>query len=270
MRLLLQAQGVVCLRRIAIAAVAVLIAVMCHDAAFGQAAAPTASAPSTAAQTGETSYLSWIVHTSGWIGGVLLLMSFFMVAKVIECLLEFRASIQIPKDLLEEWEQMIQARDIQAIYNSARESDCAVGTLVASGLSAASGGLAEAREAIDRTGETLTVHMERKISMLAVVGSLGPLIGLLGTLKGMISSFSVIARSDTQMKASEVAGGISEALLITFEGVTLSVPAIFFFAYFRNQIASLSIDAMNQAEVLMRRIVGHKKPSPAAQPSATA
>ncbi len=78
--------------------------------------------------------------------------------------------------------------------------------------------------------------MEKKISMLAVLGTLGPMIGLLGTLKGMIASFSVIAMSDTQLKASQVAGGISEALLLTFEGVALSVPAIYFFALFRNRV----------------------------------
>jgi biopolymer transport protein ExbB len=72
--------------------------------------------------------------------------------------------------------------------------------------------------------------MERKISMIAVLGTLGSMFGLLGTLKGMISSFSVIAMSDTQLRPSEVAGGISEALLLTFEGVMLSVPAIFLFA----------------------------------------
>ncbi len=56
----------------------------------------------------------------------------------------------------------------------------------------------------------MAVNLETKISMLAVIGSLGPMIGLLGTLKGMISSFSVIALSDQQMKASAVAGGISK------------------------------------------------------------
>src|SRR4029079_7225335 len=100
------------------------------------------------------------------------------------------------------------------------------------GMVALSAGLGEARESMDRMGEAITVEMEKRISMLAVVGTLGPLIGLLGTLKGMISSFSVIAIGDTQMKASEVAAGISEALVLTFEGVILSVPAIYFFALF--------------------------------------
>ena len=76
------------------------------------------------------------------------------------------------------------------------------------------------------------------------------MIGLLGTLKGMIASFSVIACSGTQLKASEVAGGISEALLLTFEGVALSVPAIYFFAIFRNRV----VDVGEHHDAGVRRI----------------
>lgn len=72
------------------------------------------------------------------------------------------------------------------------------------------------------------------------------------------------------MKASEVAGGISEALLITFEGVALSVPAIFFFAYFRNQISTLSLDAINQADVLIKRIYSSRLVAPSAADAARA
>ena len=109
----------------------------------------------------------------------------------------------------------------------------------------------------------MTVDMEKRISMLAVIGTLGPLIGLLGTLKGMIGSFSVIAMSDTQLKASEVAGGISEALILTFEGVGLSVPAIYFFALFKNRVASLSVQTLNMADEFIRRLhsIAHKKPT---------
>jgi biopolymer transport protein ExbB len=99
--------------------------------------------------------------------------------------------------------------------------------------------------------------------MLAVLGTLGPMIGLVGTLKGMIASFAVIALSDTQLKASEVAGGISEALLLTFEGVALSVPAIYFFAVFKNRVAKISVETLLAADELVRRLVQQAKAKPA-------
>jgi biopolymer transport protein ExbB len=128
--------------------------------------------------------------------------------------------------------------------------------------------LGEAREAMDMVSESISADMEKKISMLAVLGTLGPMIGLLGTLKGMIASFSVIALSDTQLKASEVAGGISEALLLTFEGVFLSVPAIYFYAVFRNRISTISVNTKVQADEFLRHFAHAARSKGPAQPTA--
>ena len=84
-------------------------------------------------------------------------------------------------------------------------------------------------------------------------------------------SISVIARSDVQLKASEVAGGISEALVITFEGVGLSVPSIYFFALFRNRVASISTASMLAADEFIRRVnsSSRTKPGTASQSPST-
>ena len=136
------------------------------------------------------------------------------------------------------------------------------------GITELPNGLAEAREAMERVGDAITAEMEKKISMLAVLGTLGPMIGLLGTLKGMITSFSVIARGDVQLKASEVASGISEALLLTFEGVALSVPAIYFFALFRNRVVHIATSVTLTADQFLRHFshAGRAKASAAAPP----
>lgn len=228
------------------------------------AAAPAGDAAAAApAAHKPKSTLGWLIETSGWIGAFLLVISMFFVATVMRLFLEMREPMVAPRELLQECETLLARRDYNAIYKLTKENSCELGQLIATGMASLSAGLTEAREAMDRLGEAITVDMEKRISMLAVVGSLGPLIGLLGTLKGMIASFSVIAMSDTQLKASEVAGGISEALVLTFEGVILSVPAIYFFALFKNRVASLSVQAMNIADDFVRRVhaTAHKKPS---------
>lgn len=219
---------------------------------------------------GQQSTLMWIIHTSGVIGGVLFAMSIYFVAMVVQLFLELRTEVVAPAALTEEWENQLAKRDYNSIYKTAKESSSQLGQLVAAGMTGLSGGLGEARESIDRLGEAIIVEMEKRISMLAVIGSLGPLIGLLGTLKGMIASFAVIATSDQQLKASEVAGGISEALLITFEGVALSVPAIYFFAFFKNRVSSLSVTAINDAEELVRRVYTSAQQKPAGAAAAPA
>jgi biopolymer transport protein ExbB len=92
------------------------------------------------------------------------------------------------------------------------------------------------------------------------------MIGLLGTLKGMISSFSAIAMMGVEMNASKVANSISEALLLTFEGVALSVPAIFFFALFRNRVIFIATNVMLTADQFLRHFshAGRAKASTAA------
>ena len=220
-------------------------------------AAPAAAAPAAAAPVAETapkqSSLMWLIHTSGWIGGVLLLMSFYFVAQVVRLFQDLRPEVVMPQGLVEDMDKLLASRDYPGILRIAKESQCELGQLVTSGITSLSSGLAEARDSVDRMGEVITVEMEKRISMLAVIGSLGPLIGLLGTLKGMISSFSVIAGGE-QMKAAEVAFGISEALVITFEGVALSVPAIFLFAVFKNRVASLSLQAIAMADEFLLRV----------------
>ena len=239
----------------------ILVHVQAED---GANAAPADAAHKASTETAKPrSLLMWVIHTSGWIGAFLLVISIYFIATVMQLFMELRAPIVAPPELMEECEALLAKRDFNAIYKLAKESTSELGQLIASGMVGLSTGLSDAREAIDRQGEVITVEMEKRISMLAVIGTLGPLIGLLGTLKGMIGSFSVIAMSDTQLKASEVAGGISEALILTFEGVGLSVPAIYFFALFKNRVASLSVQTLNAADEFIRRLhsIAHKKPT---------
>lgn len=208
------------------------------------------------------SMLMWLIETSGLIGGIILVISIFFVHRVVTLFLEFKPEIMSPPDLVEQIEGMLAKRDFNGVYQASKKSDSALGQLLVAGMTAMSSGLGEAREAMDRTGEAITVHMEKRISLLAVIGSLGPMIGLLGTLKGMIGAFSGIALSGTQLKASEVAGNISEALVLTFEGVAISVPAIFLFALFKDRVATLTVDVQNMSDELIRKMhaAAHTKP----------
>ncbi len=230
-------------------------------AAKGGEAAPAAAVE-------EENFLWWVAKTSGTIGAVLLVLSIYFVATVARMFMELRPEVLTPLDVLEDCEKFLQARDFTGLYKRLKADNSFFSTVVSAGIAELPNGIPEARDAMERVGDVNTINMERKISMLAVLGTLGPMIGLLGTLKGMIASFSVIARSDTQLKASEVAGGISEALLLTFEGVALSTPAIYFFALFRNRISSFSASVMLDADAFMRRLYAAMKSKPAAAPSA--
>jgi biopolymer transport protein ExbB len=228
--------------------------------------APAAEAPAAGGEEAkpvQKSRFMWFIRSSGLIGLGILILSIYFVATVIRLFIELRLPVAMPPEEIAAAETLLQSRDYQGLYDFASKSHSFYSRLVSVGIAELPSGLPEAREVMDRTADAETVDMERKISMLAVIGTLGPMIGLVGTLKGMIASFAVIALSDTQMKASQVAEGISEALLLTFEGVALSVPAIFLFAVFKNRVAKISVETLLAADELVRRLVQQAKQKPA-------
>ncbi len=230
-----------------------------------KAAAPAADA----AEPSEPSFIWWVIKTSGPIGVVIFGLSCYFIATVSRLFLELRPMVAMPPELLDDIKQKMEKKDYKGVYQSIKDTDCLFSKYASAGLSELSAGLSEARDAMERTSDVQTAEMDKKISMLAVLGTLGPMIGLLGTLQGMIRSFSVIAMSDAGMKASQVAEGISEALLLTFEGVALSVPAIYFFAVFKNRVSSISANTMLAADEFVRRLASAAKAAAAAPKTTT-
>ena len=214
------------------------------------------------------SIFMWFIKVSGFIGFVILCLSVYFVATVARSFMELRLVTAMPPEVISRCEAMLEQRDFKGIFNVVKEDDSYFSRVLVTGITELPNGLSEARESMERVADLLTAEMEKKISMLAVLGTLGPMIGLLGTLKGMIASFSVIAMSDVQLKASQVADGISQALVLTFEGVGLAVPAIFFYAVFRNRVSLISVTALTRADEFLRHFAqaARTKAAPGARP----
>lgn len=208
---------------------------------------------------GQENVVIWVLRISGAIGIFIIILSCYFIQLVSRLFIDIRPIVAMPPELMEDLKQKMEKRDYKGVYQGIKDKDCLFSRYASSGLGELSAGLSEARDAMERTAEVQVVEMEKKISMLAVLGSLGPMIGLLGTLKGMIASFMVIARSDAGIKANEVAEAISEALVVTFMGVALSVPAIFFFAIFKNRVAQISSTTMYAADEFVRKLANAAK-----------
>jgi biopolymer transport protein ExbB len=247
------------------ATLAVMSAPQRVAAADDAAAAATADVPK---EVHAESFLHWVARCSGLIGLVILMLSVYFVATVGRLFWEMRRDVAAPPELVQQCGGLLEQRDFKGVFNLVKEDDSFFGRLLTTGIAELPNGLAEARESMERVGDAITAEMEKKISMLAVLGTLGPMIGLLGTLKGMITSFSAIAQSGVQLDAARVATGISEALLLTFEGVALSVPAIYFFAMFRNRVVAIASSVSLDGDQFLRHFshAGRAKPVAAAPP----
>jgi biopolymer transport protein ExbB len=216
------------------------------------------------------SILTSIAHTSAPIMVVTMViaaMSFYLIALVVWMAIHYRALAAIPADLVRDVQNLLDQHKYNEAYHRLAEDSSFLGRVLASGVRKLPSGFALAQRAMELANEDATMEMEHRTTYLATVGTLGPMIGLVGTVYGMIMAFQVIALEGSSPQASQLAAGISTALYATLEGIAISIPAIFFYAIYRNRIARLSLIVGMTAEPLLQQFapgVGPATPGQAA------
>lgn len=208
----------------------------------------------------EGSFLSWMIEASGPIGLVLLLLSIYMVAVIAWMLLEYRRSKALPEGLVRELTELLGQRRYPQAFDRLAGDRSFLGRVLNAGVRRLGSGQASAHRAMQLANDDVTMEMEHRTTYLATIGTLGPLIGLLGTVYGMIIAFRVMSSQGTP-DATALAGGISIALFATLEGIFVAIPAIASYAFFRNRIARLSLDVEQTAESLLDQFVPGVRPA---------
>jgi biopolymer transport protein ExbB len=216
-----------------------------------------------------------MARASGPIGLVILGMSFYLVVLVVWMFRVFRREVALPDELVKELREHLSARRYATAHERLKGETSFLGRVLSAGVGKLTSGQAGAQRAMELANERVTMEMEHRATYLATVGTLGPMVGLVGTVYGMIMSFRVIATEGASPQASDLAAGISTSLFATLEGIALSVPAIAFYAYFRNRIARLALDVAITAEGLLEGFAGglrtpHPLATGAGQPGAPA
>ncbi len=207
----------------------------------------------------EESYLMWMINASGFFGALIGLTSFLMVAIIMMNLLQVRWESLIPKDFVAAFEDKLNNKDVQGAFDIARGDDSLIGRVLTAGMSRLGRGYDEAVEGMQDVGEEESMSMEHRLSWLALIGSVAPMLGLMGTVQGMISSFRVISTSASQPKPKDLADGISTALFTTLEGLIVAIPAIIAYTLLRNRVSALLMEAGRVSENLMSRFNTGKK-----------
>jgi len=233
-----------------------------------QPAEATADAAATAAPDGAApavqsrSFLAYIWNACGWFWGpAFLLVSFILVALIMMNLLQVRRDVLLPAQFVEEFEQKLNAKDFQGAYEYARGDDSFVARVLASGMSRLSRGYEEAVEGMQEAGEDENMSLEHRLSYVALIGTIAPMMGLMGTVQGMVNSFDKIAMSAVSPKPSDLAEGISTALVTTLIGLMLAIPAMVFHSILKNRIQRMVLEIGMVSESLMGRFaqVGKQK-----------
>ena len=144
-------------------------------------------------------------------------------------------------------------KEFQEAYDMARTDESVLGQVLSAGLAKLSRGYNKAIEGMQEVGEEESMKLEHRLSYMALIGNLSPMIGLFGTVQGMIASFRVIATSTNTPKPSELAEGISTALFTTLVGLAVAIPAIAAYNILRNRVSRLLLEVGVTSENLMSR-----------------
>jgi biopolymer transport protein ExbB len=221
-----------------------------------------AGAPASQADPPPTSKLSWFYNALGPFYSIVFLgLSFCLVALVVMNLLGARRDNVVPLALVEGFEAHLNEKKFQEAYELAKADESFLGHVLAAGLAKLSSGYSQAIEAMQEVGEEENMKLEHRLSYISLIGAIAPMVGLLGTVDGMVDSFIVIAQATVAPKPSELAEGISTALVTTLVGLWLAIPAIVVYGILRNRMARLSLEVGVLSEGLMSRFqnVGGKK-----------
>ena len=175
---------------------------------------------------------------------------------VIEHFLTITRHRLLPNDVLQELERLILHGEIkQAIQFCQQKENYSLATeVILAGLQryqSSEFGFAEYRSAVEEAGEFFTGKLYRRTEVLHVIASVAPMLGLTGTVLGMIEAFTTIAALDGMARPQELAGGIGQALITTLLGLLVAIPTMVALSYFRTKIDSLVAEAGKRIEQLL-------------------
>lgn len=220
----------------------------------GDPAPPANENAQSDSTTPDQSLLTWFIKSLGIPYVVVFLaLSVTLVSLFVMNMLAARRETLCPPDLIEEFGQRLDENDNQGAYDLAKNDESVLGQVLAAGLAKVSRGYAKAIEGMQEVGEEESMKLEHRLSYMALIGNLSPMIGLFGTVQGMIASFQVIANSGTTPEPSELAAGISTALFTTLVGLFIAIPAIAAYNILRNRVALLLLEVGVESENLMSR-----------------
>ena len=194
-----------------------------------------------------------LVKAGGWLMLPIIVCSVVALAIIVERLWSLQMRRVLPKHLVAQvwrWEKVRQLndenlRDLQA--------SSPLGSILAAGILNRYQSRDIMKESIEDTGRHIVHELERYLNSLGTIAAITPLLGLLGTVIGMIKVFATITTQGVGNPGA-LAGGISEALLTTAAGMSVAIPTLMFFRYFRGRVRMLVLrmeqEAMTMIEIM--------------------
>ncbi len=199
-----------------------------------------------------------LVKAGGWVMVPLLLCSVAAMAIIAERFWALRKQRICPRNLVEQIWQWAKAGQMDVMRISGLRGSSPLGRVLAAGLMNRHYSREVMKESIEEAGRHVVLELERYLNTLGTIASITPLLGLLGTVLGMIKVFTVISTVGVG-NPSDLAGGLSEALITTAAGLTVAIPSLMFYRYFQRRVDEL-VATMEQEALKMVEILHGERP----------
>jgi biopolymer transport protein ExbB len=204
-----------------------------------------------------------IVKAGGWLMLPIITCSMVALAIVVERFWTLHRKRVMPVQLVGQIWQLSQKGQLTNKRILEFRDASALGRILASGLLNRRYAREIMKEAIEETGRHVAHELERFLNSLGTIAAITPLLGLLGTVVGMIQVFTAITSIGVG-DPSQLAGGISQALLTTAAGISVAIPSLIFYRYFRGRVNELIVDMEEEAMKMVEIMHGERRQGEAA------
>lgn len=207
--------------------------------------------PAKAPKKGPQGFFQ-ILFSGGPIGVIIMLvligLSITSLYLMIENALIIRRRDLLPEGLGEDVRESILAQNLPEAIATCREQPSLLSFVLQCGLTEAECGWSDVEKAMEDALAEQAARLLRKVEYLSVLGNIAPMVGLLGTVTGMLMAFKEVADSEGSAGASQLAEGIYQALVTTVVGLIIAIPSLGAFAILRNRVDQIIAEAAYAAQ----------------------
>ncbi len=197
-----------------------------------------------------------LIMKGGVVGGLIILLSCVALGLVIDYAITIRRAKLAPVEDIATFKDLVEKQDLARVREVAKEKPTFLSDVLTAGLDEINLGYPAMIKAMEDTAEARTAKQARRIEHLNVIGNISPMMGLLGTVIGMLRCFNEISQVSGSIDPKQLAAGIFEALVTTCLGLIVAIPTLYFYAIFRNRLDELG----GEASVAAEQIIASFKP----------
>ena len=215
----------------------------------GEGAAPAAAAAAddSGASIGD------LIKGSGPIGMAIILLSVVALAVIIENFVSLKRDKLAPPELIDEIQALFDEDQYQEAMELCENEPNYFTRVCGAGIAKIGHSFGTIEKSLEEMGDEESIKLHQKIGWLSLIANVAPMMGLLGTVSGMVKAFNEIASSGGQASPAELADGISQALLTTMFGLIVAIPVTAAFAFLRNRMVKTIIELGAIIEDLFER-----------------